>query len=320
MKKDNTNDVVVSIVCNAYNHEKYIADAIEGFVMQKANFGFEILIHDDASTDHTADIIREYEKRYPELIKPIYQTENQYSKKEGSVLRIQYGRAKGEYIALCEGDDYWTDSLKLQKQVDALKAHPECDMCAHGAVTIDAETQREIYRDGAKGCDRILNPEDVIAGGGGYLTTNSLMFRKSLLDTKWKFREIIKLDYTLQILGSLRGGIVYLEDTMSVYRLGVQGSWTQRMAQDVKKRIQHRSRIFQMFETLNAETGYKYDATIQREIMRTEIDTLDLSGNGKEIFKKKYKKTLKEMPREQVAKYWIKAYLPCIYRIYKRRR
>ena len=97
--------------------------------MQKTTFPFEYLIHDDASTDDTADIIREYEIRYPDIIKPIYQTENQYSKKIYIVENIQLPIAQGKYIAICEGDDYWTDPLKLQKQVDFLDTHPDYTLC-----------------------------------------------------------------------------------------------------------------------------------------------------------------------------------------------
>jgi glycosyltransferase involved in cell wall biosynthesis len=122
-----TNDPLVSICCITYNHEKYIQQCLEGFLIQKTTFLFEILIHDDASTDRTADIIREYETKYPDIIKPIYQTENQYSK--GVIVSAVYNwpRAKGKYIALCEGDDYWIDSYKLQKQVDFMEANPEYD-------------------------------------------------------------------------------------------------------------------------------------------------------------------------------------------------
>ena len=127
--------VEVSVVCNAYNHEKYIRSALEGFAMQKTSFPFEVLVHDDASTDRTAEIIREYEIKYPDIIKPIYSTENQYSKNDGSLSQIQNGRVQGKYIALCEGDDYWTDPLKLQKQYDLLESHPEIDICATAAKT-----------------------------------------------------------------------------------------------------------------------------------------------------------------------------------------
>ena len=111
---------LVSICCTAYNHEKFIRECLDGFLMQKTTFPVEILIHDDASTDGTADIIREYEAQYSQIIKPIYQTENQYSKGVQLSQTFNYPRSKGKYIALCEGDDYWTDPLKLQKQVDFL--------------------------------------------------------------------------------------------------------------------------------------------------------------------------------------------------------
>lgn len=106
---------LVSIDCITYNHENYIRDAIEGFLMQKATFPVEILINDDASTDNTANIIREYEKKYPQLFKPIYQIENQYSQKSVIITKNQNDRVRGKYIPKCEGDDYWTDPLKLQK-------------------------------------------------------------------------------------------------------------------------------------------------------------------------------------------------------------
>ena len=116
-------DLLVSIFCQTYNHEPYIRQCIEGFLMQKTDFSFEVLVHDDASTDQTADIIREYEIKYPGIIKPIYQTENQFSKGISISITFQYPRAKGKYIAFCEGDDYWIDPLKLQKQVDILEKY-----------------------------------------------------------------------------------------------------------------------------------------------------------------------------------------------------
>nr|WP_315217633.1 glycosyltransferase [uncultured Flavobacterium sp.] len=119
----------VSVICTAYNQENYIIDALEGFVNQKTNFPFEIIVHDDASTDKTASLIREFEIKYPNLFVTIYQNENQYSKKNGDVGKIVFGFARGKYVALCEGDDYWTDPLKLQKQVDFLEANPDYSIC-----------------------------------------------------------------------------------------------------------------------------------------------------------------------------------------------
>lgn len=119
---------LVAIKCVTYNHEKYLKDALEGFVKQKTKFPFVAIVHDDASTDKTASILKEYADKYPDIILPIYETENQHSKFDGSLLRITTGAltATGaKYIAICEGDDYWTDPLKLQKQVDFLESHPD---------------------------------------------------------------------------------------------------------------------------------------------------------------------------------------------------
>ena len=132
LDKHNRDKALVAIKCITYNHEPYIRDALEGFVMQKTDFPFVAIVHDDASTDRTAEIIREYAEKYPDIIKPIYETENQYSKRDGSLARIMNKACEdvgARYIALCEGDDYWTDPLKLQKQVDFLESHPEYGMC-----------------------------------------------------------------------------------------------------------------------------------------------------------------------------------------------
>lgn len=125
---------LVSIKCTVFNHEKYLRQCLDGFVMQKTNFPFEAIVHDDASTDHSADIIREYAAKYPNIIKPIYETENQYSKHDGSLARIldsELDKSGCKYIAVCEGDDYWIDPLKLQKQVDFLESHTDVVVCSH---------------------------------------------------------------------------------------------------------------------------------------------------------------------------------------------
>ena len=136
---------LVSISCITYNHEPYIVQALNGFLMQKTSFPFEVLVHDDASTDRTADIIREYEKKFPKIIKPIYQKENQYSKGFTAVTATwNFPRAQGKYIALCEGDDYWIDENKLQIQVDFLERNPEYTMCFHNAEVLNEIPDTEV--------------------------------------------------------------------------------------------------------------------------------------------------------------------------------
>lgn len=140
------NNVVVTIRCLVYNHEQYLRDCLEGFVMQKTNFPFEAIVHDDASTDGSAAIIKEYAEKYPDIIKPIYETENQYSKHDGSLRRIMDSHTRGKYIAYCEGDDYWIDPLKLQKQVDFLENHSEFSMCFTDFTFYIQKTGRQYYR------------------------------------------------------------------------------------------------------------------------------------------------------------------------------
>ena len=131
MFEQSHNELMVSIRCLVYNHEPFLRQCLDGFVMQQTNFRFEAIVHDDASTDGSAAIIREYAAKFPDIIKPIYETENQYSKRDGSLRRIMNAHMRGKYVAYCEGDDYWTDPLKLQKQVDFLERHPDYVMCSH---------------------------------------------------------------------------------------------------------------------------------------------------------------------------------------------
>lgn len=147
----NKSTPLVSICCATFNQERFISQAIESFLSQKTSFKFEIIIHDDASTDGTASIVKKYEQEHPNLIKAIYQTENQYSKGIKPWPNFVFPIARGKYIALCEGDDYWTDPYKLQKQVDFLEANPEYNLTCHRYQTYN-ETTKTLTEDGNENC------------------------------------------------------------------------------------------------------------------------------------------------------------------------
>lgn len=136
MSNSDNRPLMVSIRCLVYNHEPYLRQCLEGFVMQKTNFRFEAIVHDDASTDKSADIIREYAEKYPDIIKPVYEKENVYSKSQIQLRQLMNSLCKGKYVATCEGDDFWTDPYKLQKQVDYMESHPDCSMCFTDANVI----------------------------------------------------------------------------------------------------------------------------------------------------------------------------------------
>lgn len=177
--------IMVSVCCLVYNHEPFLRECFEGFVMQQTTFPIEILVHDDASTDHSADIIREYTAKYPDLFKPIYQTENQYSKGKGFVgILLNFERAKGKYIAMCEGDDYWTDPLKLQKQVEFLEEHDEYVLSFHDATIIDIRgniiTESKISKFMTAEKLRDWTDEELMEGNTP--PTPTVMYRKQFID------------------------------------------------------------------------------------------------------------------------------------------
>jgi len=228
MDNKNMNYPLVSVSCATYNHEKYIRETLEGFLMQRTQFRFEILINDDASTDNTANIIREYEAKYPDLIFPLYQNENQYSK--GIVISPTYNwpRARGKYIALCEGDDYWTDSYKLQKQVDFLEANPEYVFTFHDAVILNQKTGEKRLRIGDRQIDNTVDLKSLIIQNN--IPTASIVFRNFLDYTQlpdW-IGKISKGDYGLCVLLAEEGPGKYLPEAMSVYRVHEGGIWSSK--------------------------------------------------------------------------------------------
>lgn len=218
---------LVSICTAVYNHEPFLRECFEGFIMQKTNFAFEVLVHDDASTDGSTNIIREYTAKYPHIFKPIYQQDNQYSKGVKVSLKYQYPRAQGKYIALCEGDDYWTDPLKLQKQVDFLEANPEYVMCTHHFNTYNQE-------DGSFGEDWNSNfTEDFTFDLEFFIKRDkwitqplTLLFRRSALNQE-EYRQYPNAkDVTLIYHILKKGKGIFLKDNMGIYRYHNGGIWS----------------------------------------------------------------------------------------------
>ena len=260
MKNWKSNEIVVSINTLAYNHEKYIAQCIEGILMQKTNFAFELLIHDDASTDKTADIIREYEKKYPNIVKPIYQTENQWSKKIKISSTYQYPRAKGKYIAICEGDDYWIDENKLQMQVDFLENNPEYGMCFSNSKILKNHVIEDLIEPNIES-DREVLPSEIILNGGLFVPTPSIVFLKSLLsEYPTCCKQCWVGDYPLQIYCVLQGKVFCFKTPFVMYRRFSPGSWTSRTASQTYN--QKREGIIselKMLNGLNELSNYKYN-------------------------------------------------------------
>ena len=305
-------NITLSIICNTYNHEKYISKCIDGFLKQKTDFNYEILIHDDASTDKTASIIRSYAQKYPNLIKPIYQKTNQYSKGVKISLTFQYPRAKGKYLAICEGDDFWIDENKLQKQVDILEKNDNIDICAHSALVFIKGKIVSKISPAKEEC--ILSIEDVIIGGGGFVATNSLVYRKSLDDSIPNFRKFLSMDYTIQIHGSLRGGMYFIPEFMSGYNYLIPGSWT-LSNNSMSKRIALNERINKMLQILNEETGNIYDECIKYRVLKNEFELLLSIGPFIKLWDKKYKQIKSRLTFKERIKVILKELFPVVFKL-----
>jgi glycosyltransferase involved in cell wall biosynthesis len=217
----------VSVVCTTFNHEKYIRKALDGFLSQKTDFQFEIVVHDDASTDGTRAIIEQYVAAHPSVFKPIFQEVNQYSQGGFKPLVYAARHSIGRYLALCEGDDYWIDNTKLQRQYDCLEAEGELDFCFHSAYQLQNGVLDKVPSWEYTG-RRVLHIKDVLESTTGtFAPTASYMIRREVLDLlpDWFYKRAPVGDFFIEMYATRRGGALYLDSPMSVYRVMSEGSW-----------------------------------------------------------------------------------------------
>jgi len=240
----NSLEPVISICCTTYNHESHLKETIQSFLMQETSFPFEIVIHDDASTDKTPQIILEYQKKYPSIIKVLFQSENQYKINGHLPFFNTWNAAQGKYIALCEGDDYWIDNQKLTKQLK-LMVKLDTDICFTNAFLEYTDGERKKRFSGSSQGERICI-SDIIKGGGGSMPTASILIKSSILKVlpDW-FSKAPVGDFFLQILGSERNGAAYLDDATSVYRVAISGSWSSRRSKTPKIKIESEAESYE---------------------------------------------------------------------------
>lgn len=233
--KNGKSEVMVSILCCVYNHEPYLRQCLDGFVSQKTTFPFEAIIHDDLSTDGSAAIIKEYAEKYPDIIKPYFEKENQFSKHDGSLFKIIYPLCKGKYTAMCEGDDYWTDPLKLQKQVDIMENDPSLAFCFHRCKSTSGAN---VYPDEPP--SNRLTAKHIILHH--YIPTASLLYRTELMDDVDDFNLTIG-DIPMEIQLAMQGDVYFIDEYMSVYRNDNNNSLTHNR-EHRKKSINVRVKLY----------------------------------------------------------------------------
>lgn len=280
----------VLVRCMTYNHEPYIEEALNGFVMQKTNFPFIVAVIDDASTDNNMTVIKEFiskncnrtknyieeDKEYGKVIQSqstnnpnchfyvVLLNKNHYSDPNKRALRHFYYRFiedQAKYIAMCEGDDYWTDPNKLQKQVDFLESHPDYIMCCHDVEWHGDQEFQKLSVSSESDID--LKVEDIISRGGYYINICSVVYRKELELTKTNYQKIAQVgDHPLCIKAALSGKVRFMHDTMGVYRCFVKNGWTDRNYHNHQKMAVHLINTIEWMQALNKETKRKYNSSI----------------------------------------------------------
>lgn len=319
------NEIKVSICCLVYNHEKYLRKCLDGFIMQKTNFKYEVLIHDDASTDKSASIIREYEKKYPDIIKPIIQTENQHSKGIRISWALQYPIAKGQYIALCEGDDYWDSPNKLQQQYNVLEKNGNCSFSAHRVGYIKEDGS--LMKMSLPSCDLksgILSSQKWIYNicTNGYLfQTSCYFFRKDYIEKALNnlpsFITCAKTgDMPLMLFLAAEGDCAYINKTMSRYRFHSDSSWSKRVGRNQDVSIEMKQSEIEMFKAFDEYTDRKYSKYINYSILYRELRIEFAKNNYKAMFYKKYRTVFNSFSTKRKLLYCTYALFPFVRSIY----
>lgn len=268
--------IIVSVSCITFNHAPYIRACLDGFLMQKTSFVFEILIHDDCSTDGTREIIEEYSKKYPDIIFPIFQTENQYSKGvRGMMARFNFPRSRGKYIALCEGDDYWSDPYKLQRQVDFLEANTDFSICFHNMKILNESNPSAIEFTNSKDQESVSSILD-LASKGNFMFTASVVFKKPKDGFPNWLTDLPIGDYAIHLFNAQFGKIKFLDQVMGVYRIhagGVWGSFSKEKLYD---------RWIPMLEQLQDKFSDEVNKTLRAQKIYSLLDVYMISFEKKD--------------------------------------
>lgn len=271
----------VAIVCHTYNHEKFISQTIDSFLNQITDFNFQIIIHDDFSTDATPKILEQY-KQNNSKIYLFLQRENQFSKgSEGkkNIFNNIKSLIDAEYVATCEGDDYWIDNFKLAKQVKFLDYNLEYSASTHLSMIYDEKKNRFNGKTGWKKTN--ITSEEMILGGGGIVPSASLVMREKYYDLPPFGINASFGDYQLQIFCTLNGKVYNFKNIMSVYRINHPLSWTSRMntSENFYKNDIYNSEII-MLKELNSYTSNKFDKIISLKIAENNLIILQNESIG----------------------------------------
>lgn len=250
------NSPLVSICCITYNQAAYIKKAVDSFLNQKTSFSFEILVHDDASTDGTLEILEEYENLYEDF-HLFSEVENRYKDGINYINEILIPCARGRYIAICEGDDYWISEHKLQNSIDYLEGHPECSLFVNAAILQDSN-DNHIGEMGLGNIERNLSTRELV--NNWHIPTASFVFKRDdavEYAATWTFKTPVG-DFPRAFFLSTLGYVHYCPEKLCVYRYGSEGSWTSRNRTSLSAAIDSAKSWLTMLENIDSITRKKY--------------------------------------------------------------
>lgn len=313
-------EIMVSVLTTAYNHKPFIAQTIESIITQKTDFSFELIIHDDASTDGTADVIREYAEKYPNIIRPIYQTENQYSKGV-DVYSFMDSFIRGKYIAMCEGDDYWCNEYKLQKQVEYMEAHPECSYCFCNSYNVDLESNI-IGRQTLSEKSRVFASEEIIAAPEIFLATAGTLYKAAdYMNFPEELSHGLLTDVTMRNYLMTCGNAYCISDRMVCYRVMTPGSWSDQYVEKLKhpdeEFIQLNRIYIQDYLDFDKYTQGRFHEELQGKLNERYYLEYTITNNWKKLHERPFKDQFKKRSGKMKLITFVKCYFPYLVQVYR---
>ena len=316
--------IMVSVMCTAFNHEDYIREALDSMVNQQADFAYEILVNDDCSSDGTAGIVRDYAEKYPEKVRAFFPEKNLYSQNIDVYYHTFFPNARGKYVAFCEGDDFWSDPEKLQRQVDFLEAHPEYSACVHNTALHYCDDSWPDDLLVQRGQDMDMEFGHILGGMHNAWHTSSLVARTEVLASPPDYYHIASEhgfgDFPYGLMVRNAGRVRYLDRTMSVYRLNSnQAAWSAGFYHVAKKRIHFLEGMVKMLEAFRGhvrdeETAALVDESIDEALFLK----YNAEGNAKMLLQPRFKKVFSRRPMGFRMKIYLNYAFPGLQKIYRK--
>lgn len=307
----------ITVVVMTYNHRDYIKQTLDSILSQNINVDFDILIHDDCSDDGTYQILLDYQNKHPKLIRIIRQESRRFMVEGFNMMILNHvvPCINSKYVAYCDGDDYWIDNTKLQKQFDFMESHPDYSMCFHSAYQLrpnnDMSSKWFIKDEGDIGLKDLINENPGIPVATSSLFAKSEIFKNF---SDWRKSYSVE-DLPLYMTAAIEGKIHRLKDIMCVYRQFSVGSWSSQNKDDVKRLIAHQYNLIKEAKFFDEQTNYRYSTLVTNHIEGCEFRIAILKHDYKIVFSKKNKRFVKRLPKKEKLSLKLQYRLPRLYNL-----